>query len=250
MNMKKVDLKQYVKKYSYKGVHNYGSQFGEDGVLKEIFETIGTTNKFFVEFGSSGERKGGPNTAFLRDSCGFDGVLMDGQERPESTFPVHHEWITAANINDLLDKYDVPDEFDLLSIDIDNNDFYVWREIVRQPRVVVIEYNSCLLPTDDMVVPYDSGRKWEGGPYFGSSLFPLFKLGELKGYSLVATVGVNAIFVRNEDIPDDISFVDANDIQKHDTRRERGRRQSIIKRPWTSFSKAIKINTEEGGDIK
>jgi hypothetical protein len=57
------------------------SQWGQDGVIEKIFETIGTTNKFFVEFGSSGNDAGMGNTAYLRRS-GFDGLLMDGSDRP------------------------------------------------------------------------------------------------------------------------------------------------------------------------
>jgi hypothetical protein len=181
------------------------SQWGQDGVLHKIFETIGTTNKYFVEFGSSGNDSGMGNTAQLR-RIGFDGLLMDGWKRPfnndvlDKIYDVKIEFIKASNINELFKKYTVPHEFDFLSIDIDGQDFHVWNALDTQykPRVVSIEINHHILPGVDKVMHIDEEYTWKGTQWFGSSVTAVKRLGIKKGYTLVATCMSDAIFVRND----------------------------------------------------
>jgi len=176
------------------------SQNGEDGIIRAIFAKIGTSNRFCVEFGV--EKGLECNTRYLRDRRGWNCVWMDaGDGVPE---PIRTEFVTAENINSLFKKYDVPPDFDLLSIDIDGNDYWVWKALEGYtPRVVVIEYNSSLPPTESKVIPYQPGFVWDGTNYFGASLLALSKLGESKGYTLVCCegIGVNAFFVKTELVP-------------------------------------------------
>jgi hypothetical protein len=171
------------------------SQNGEDGIIECIFNQVGVTNKFFVEFGI---HSGIANTVFLRNK-GWGGLWMDlkGGEN------IKKEKITAENINDLLDKYNVPNEFDLLSIDIDGNDYYVWKEIIRTPRVVVIEYNAHIPTDQSKAIKYNPNHKWRHDDYFGASLLAMKNLGLKKGYTLIGCDGngVNAFFVK-EDLVD------------------------------------------------
>lgn len=173
------------------------SQNGEDGILDAIFSKIGTTNKFYVEFGvEDGEEC---NTRFLQNEKGWRGLLMDGYEQKSKK--IKKEFITAENINDLFRKYQVPKAFDLLSIDIDGNDYWVWKAIDSSyaPRVVVIEYNASIPPTESKVIPYDPNFSWDITNYFGASLLALVKLAKTKGYTLVGCdlCGVNAFFVQD-----------------------------------------------------
>jgi len=181
------------------------SQWGQDGVLDKIFELIGTTNKYFVEFGSSGNDSGMGNTAQLRKK-GFDGLLMDGSERPYNQdvdgkkYDVKIEFVSSSNINELFAKYNVPEEFDFLSIDIDGQDFHVWNAINQKykPRVVAIEMNYHIEPgLDKVMIKYDN-YQWDCSQFCGASVTALKKLGNSKGYSLVATCMSDAIFVRND----------------------------------------------------
>ena len=113
------------------------SQNGEDGILDALFASIGVTNRFFVEFGCEDAME--CNTAYLLGQ-GWQGLLMDGaciSGNPKVT--VQNEFITAENINWLLQKYSVPPAFDLLSIDIDGNDYWVWQAITY-PHTLVILY--------------------------------------------------------------------------------------------------------------
>jgi hypothetical protein len=196
MKHNKMDLNIYQKKIF--------SQFGQDGVIEKIFDIIGTTNKYFVEFGSSGNDSGMGNTAYLRRK-GFDGLLMDGSYRPynhdikDKRYEVKIEFIKASNINELFQKYNVPNEFDFLSIDIDGQDFHVWNSLKNySPRVVSIEICYHIEPGYDRVMKYDESWIWPGNHLSGASITALKNLGNKKGYSLVATCMSDAIFVRND----------------------------------------------------
>lgn len=175
------------------------SQNGEDGILQAIFTAIGTTNKYFVEFGAGSGRQ--CNSAYFARKLGWRGLWMDGRKvASRGPVPVHQEFITAENINDLFRKHGVPRNFDLLSIDIDGNDFWVWKAITEfHPQVVVIEYNASVPPTQSRTIAYDPHFCWPRTDYFGASLLALQKLGREKGYTLVGcdSEGVNAFFVRD-----------------------------------------------------
>lgn len=179
------------------------SQNGEDGVIEAIFNAIGVTNRYFVEFGC--EQAVECNTAYLLTQ-GWTGLLMDyGGVSKNPLADVKKEFITAENIESLFAKYQVPREFDLLSIDIDGNDFWVWKAISYRPRVVVIEYNAHFAPNLRRSIPYDPAFQWKGTDYFGASLLAMKELGQSKGYTLVhcERTGANAFFVATDALPQD-----------------------------------------------
>ena len=175
------------------------SQNGEDGILDAIFAKIGAGTRRFVEFGvEDGDEC---ITRYLAECRGWSGLLMDGgYDDPRRN--LHRERITAENVVALFHKYGVPPAFDLLSIDIDGNDYWVWTAVaaVWRPRVVVIEYNASEGPHASTAIAYDPDFQWTETDYFGASLQALVKLGASHGYTLVAcdSRGVNAFFVIDE----------------------------------------------------
>lgn len=178
---------------------NIYSQNGEDGVIEKIFEYIGTTNKFFVEFGVGDGTE--CNTRLLREK-GWHGLWMDGVY--SSNHQIKTEIITAENINSLFSTYNVPYEFDLLSIDIDGNDYWVYKAISPRysPRVIVVEYNASYPPPQSKTVVYDPSLVWRGTDYFGATLSAWHNLLSLRGYCLIGceSRGVNAFFVRGDSL--------------------------------------------------
>jgi hypothetical protein len=189
-----------------------GSQHGEDGITLAIFKAIGCINKYYVEFGASnGEQC---NTRVLRETEGWTGLLMD-QKYPDNTdINLKKEFVTKDNINDLFKKYEVPCSFDLLSIDIDYNDWYMWYYLDNKykPRVVISEINSTHPPGEDKVVIYNE-LGWDYSNYFGGSLTAFYNLAQFKGYSLVylEKSGVDAFFILNEALQN-INFKNINNV--------------------------------------
>lgn len=187
------------------------SQFGEDGIIREIFRRIGTTNQYFVEFGV--EDGSETNTTYLLFN-GWKGLWIEGSPKfcqyirtdfakalQKKQLTLINGFIKAENIESLFAEGNVPEEFDLLSIDIDRNDYHVWKAITHyRPRVVVIEYNAIFQPGDHFVVEYDADAMWDRTSNFGASLEAMTQLGLEKGYRLVASsfAGLNAFFVRED----------------------------------------------------
>jgi len=129
------------------------SQMGQDGVLWALFNVLGEGKKYYVEFGVQAgcER----NTRWLAERCGWSGLLLDGGFQ-NTSINLHQTFISAANIVDVFQKHQVPQNIDLLSIDIDGQDWHVWRalgEAGYRPRVLVIEYSSQLSYPGDLVRP-------------------------------------------------------------------------------------------------
>lgn len=185
------------------------SQDGEDGIIQEIFRRIGVTTREFVEIGvGSGDEN---NTAYLL-SQGWTGYWIDGSSEfvrtlaarddlPKDALRYLVSFVTAENVGSLFKQLGVPKEFDLLSLDIDQNTYYAWESLAAyQPRVVVIEYNAALPADVDWKVPYHAERTWDGTQNFGASLKAFELLGRKLGYSLVGCdlIGVNAFFVRRD----------------------------------------------------
>ena len=217
------------------------SQNGEDGVLEAIFSEVGLhassgspsrslydvssdAGGTYVEFGVEDGVE--CNTRVLREEFGWSGLLMDGGHS-NAAMGLQQEWISRENINGLLSKHGVGASFDLLVIDIDFNDFYVWQALLREAkhraRVVVVEINSNLGPDVSRTVTfvaehtcnvcvlcpcsptvcrgrYNASHQWSGGRYYGMSVKAAWKLGRAHGYALVycESHGVNCIFVRED----------------------------------------------------
>lgn len=206
LNKRFLDPK-YLEQYGYKVY----SQNDEDGILNEIFNRIGTCNKKFVEFGV--ENGSENNTRFLLMQ-GWKGLWIEAnkeyfeqiqsrfeKEIREKQLRIENAFITKENINYLIERAELGREVDLLSIDIDGNDYHIWKQIdVINPRVVVIEYNAKFPPEFYWIMDYNEKHIWDGTDYFGASLNALEKLGREKGYQLVGTniCGTNAFFVRDD----------------------------------------------------
>jgi len=194
------------------------SENGEDGILLYLFSKIGTTDQRFVEFGIGDIRK--CNSTNLALSFGWTGLLIDGSaelggdagrfyEEQATWDPTQvqilESWITPENINATLSEQGFEGEIDLLSVDIDGNDYWVWKAIdVISPRLVIFEYNACLGTDEALVTRYTPMfNRYDLHPlgwYHSCSLPAAEKLGREKGYVLVGcdSSGLNAFFVRQD----------------------------------------------------
>ena len=200
-------------------LENFGfkvySQNDEDGIIEEIFNRIEMKNKVFVEFGIQTGLES--NCHYLLHK-GYKGLWIEGGEadykkccrnfeKPisDGRLKVVNAFITKDNINELIKRNieSITDDnkVDILSIDIDGNDYYVWDAIkCIDPRVVVIEYNAKFPANFKWVMEYDEKHIWQGDDNFGASLKAYELLGDRLGYQLVGTnrTGSNAFFVKKE----------------------------------------------------
>lgn len=188
------------------------SENGEDGVLAELLRRTGVSAQpSFVEFGIESGFEG--NCVFLADVLGWHGAFMEADPAHHAALAAKYSAnprvrtlrgaVTPGNVCALFGALRVPPDPDVISIDIDGADYWVWRALEGyRPRVLVIEYNGGLGTDDALVVPEDFGG-WDGSNYFGASITALVRLGRAKGYTLVHTElsGANAFFVRADLAP-------------------------------------------------
>jgi hypothetical protein len=200
---------------------SHSSQAGEDGILLAIFESAGVETRLFVEVGCG---INGGNSGLFAHELRWSGLMIDADPATlaecakrftSERVKVVDAWVTAEGIDQLLLEHEMGGELDLLSIDVDGNDFWIWEALTAaSPRVVVIEYNALFGPERSVVIPYDPEfeRPLELRAYFGASLRALTRLGRKKGFRLVAVEpdGANAFFVRN-DVAPAIPTVDPGD---------------------------------------
>jgi hypothetical protein len=181
------------------------SQNGEDGVLAEIFRRLGVERGWCVEFGAW-DGKHLSNTFALVEQ-GWRAVYLEGDPaKAEDLKRTASEWpdqITAieafvepsgpSSLDALLAPTELPQDFDLLSIDVDGTDWHIWNGTTSYtPRVVVIEVNSSFPPASLAV-------HGDGDGVEGSSFMATVELGRRKGYTAVLHTG-NAILVRPEQL--------------------------------------------------
>jgi hypothetical protein len=187
---------------------NKFSQCGEDGVIEKIFTLLPDVSKWCVEFGAW-DGKHFSNTHLLLSQKGWSGVLIEGdQHRFNELRQTYHnnECVTCLHktvafcgenlLDNILSQTAIPRNFDLLSIDIDGNDFHIWQSlVVFRPKLVIIEFN----PT----IPNDIEYVQEANPavHQGASLLSLHKLAKTKKYELVGVTDINAFFVDGEYFP-------------------------------------------------
>jgi len=116
------------------------SQQGEDGVIQAILQEIGETNRVAVEFGALDAET--DNTLLLK-KLAWQVYQINGEQFTPS---IHKAWMTAENCNEVFAELGVPEEFDVLSIDVDFNDYYIWEALTYRPRLLVIEHNASVPP--------------------------------------------------------------------------------------------------------
>jgi len=196
------------------------SQNGEDGILLYLLALVGWESRRFVEIGIQDGWE--CNCANLAKHLGWTGCFVEGDPVAAALARQHFAWdagtkgrdiqvlnayVTRENVDALLRDHGAAPA-DLLSIDIDGMDWWVWQAVrAVRPRVVAIEYNAAFGPERAVTVPYrpvfDRWAAHPSGLYYGASLAALERLGREKGCRLVGcdSAGVNAFFVRDDLAP-------------------------------------------------
>lgn len=203
---------------------NIYSQFGEDGIVKKIFEIMGTTSKIAVEFGAWDGFHLSNTAALWSTDISWKGVLIEGDKerfkelkRNTAFFNVLaiNEWV-GINQDDcleaILEQYGITQTIDLLSIDVDGNDYHIFNSLkTMRPRLIICEYNPTIPVTYDVYAPYCADNN------FGQSVGALNRIAQKKGYALVALTVTNAFYILQEDFykfaeyETDVRLLDVND---------------------------------------
>lgn len=178
------------------------SQNGEDGIVEELFRRLDISSGYVCEFGAwDGVYL---SNTFNLIQKGFKGVFIEGDKdkfqdllKTCKNYPniipinAYVDYEGENTLDNLLQKTDIPSDFELLSIDIDSFDYHVWRSLkLYNPKIVIIEINSGISTNNEEHIHTPD-------KYQGSAFRPTFNLGIEKGYKFVCHTG-NMIFVRND----------------------------------------------------
>jgi hypothetical protein len=192
------------------------SQWGDDGIIQYLIHHIDIPHKTFVEFGV--ENYSEANTLFLLMNNNWSGLIMDGSEANMQhvrnneiywKYDLQYKavFVTAENVNELIATAGFQKEVGILHIDIDGNDYWVWKAIhVIDPVIVIVEYNGIFGLEHPWTIPYDP--KFYRTKYhfsnllYGTSLRSVCDLATEKGYVFVGcnSAGNNAYFVKKDKV--------------------------------------------------
>lgn len=191
------------------------SQFGDDGIIQYLTQHLELKNKTFIEFGVGDYFES--NTRFLLQKDNWSGFVMDGSAKninrlKAAPFFWRHDLcaeaahITRENILELLSPHIERwgSEPDLLHIDLDGNDYWIWKDLTFRPAIVILEYNGTFGIDRAVTVPYDPNfyrtSAHHSNLYWGASLKALHDLSREKGYAFIGcnSAGNNAYFIRQD----------------------------------------------------
>lgn len=189
------------------------SQWGQDGIIQYLINKLDIKSNTFIEFGVGNYTES--NTRYLLMNDNWKGLIIEQNKKDveyikndniywQYDISILNSKINKDNINDLISSKFANKEIGLLSIDIDGNDYWVWKSIEYKPCIVICEYNSLLGNTDKLTVPYDesfSRYKYSySGLFYGASLQALISLGKEKGYVFIGCNknASDAFFIRKD----------------------------------------------------
>lgn len=190
------------------------SQWGDDGIIQWLIHAINFPRPTFIEFGVGDYRES--NTRFLMMNDNWSGLVMDGSQgnvnliRYSEYFwkydlQVRASFIDRDNINGLIAESGLADDLGILHIDLDGNDYWIWKCLtVTNPIIVILEYNSVFGRDRPVTIPYDASFRRARGHfsqlYWGCSLAAFCHLAAEKGYAFLGcnSAGNNAYFVQRD----------------------------------------------------
>jgi hypothetical protein len=209
------------------------SEFDEDGIALFLLAVGGSPTRRFVDIGA-GDCVFASNTANLALNLGFDGLFVDAEEsriehgrrfyarHPDTMVrpPVFaRSFVTRENVDEVVTEAGFTGQIDLLSIDIDGNDYWIWQALkCVQPRIVIAEAHP-ELGREEWVMPYEPGfvaRDAPPGTWMGASPAAMIQLADSLGYRPVAAnmYGFNIFFARG-DVAERLPTVALDDLFRH-----------------------------------
>jgi len=217
----------------------HGSQYGEAGVMDSIFKQLDIVPKYAVEFGSGtvDKNRGTANIRYFYDEYGCECLYFEtSQNRIDKSGKKYKkqiklETVKASNINNIFNKYKVPMDLDMVVIDVDGQDYWIWDKLEYTPKILQIEFNPTIPLENNWVMHKDENHfKWRETKclYYGASIGALKKLGIKKGYSLVFATNRNLIFVSKDLVDIDIPL---NQLFKPGKDKEIKSRTKYINKP-------------------
>lgn len=185
--------------------HKVYSQTGEEGFINFILNQFEYEKGFLVDIGA-GDGETLSNTKLFLDAGLFKGILIDGNNHGNKQVKEH--WITKDNICELLKKYKCPKDFELLSLDLDGNDYDIIYAICQEyrPKLIVCEINGTIPEGVSKKIAYNPEHTWQNNDYYGFSYSAGLKLAEKLGYVVVFQNDALNMYMVRKDLLDGVEL--------------------------------------------
>jgi hypothetical protein len=184
---------------------NITSQCGEDGIVEKIFDLIKPRRRYCVELGAW-DGKYMSNCWNLVTNMRWGATFIEGNKSKFGDLLATHgnnprvrcinkfvDFGGDNRLDNILCSVEAPIDFDLLSIDVDGVDYFIWESLQKfKPLLVIIEFNPTVANDVAFVQARDSSVNQ------GCSLMALVRLAREKGYELACCTDWNAFFVAEE----------------------------------------------------
>jgi hypothetical protein len=220
------------------------SQNGEDGILNFICEKINLYKPSMIEIGAGNFTE--CNSRYLAEHRCANVLAVDAQRDLESTakkllvftrtnIQILNTWVTTENINEIIDlgKSNFG-SVDILSIDLDGNDYWILKSAnLTGIKVVIVEFNPLLSRLDPVSVPmdesFDRSTKHFSWTYYGANLYAFEYLLKGRGFEFlgVSRHGSNAFFVESSQLSKfsnlEIDLEISSDVRARENRDKNGK---------------------------
>ena len=233
------------------------SQFGEDGIIDFLLYRLNIIKPKFLEIGIGDYRECNTRYIYEKNSC--KGMVIDRNKNLKKKvskvvklwrgdLTIIEEEVTSKNILDIINKNNFDKNLDLLSLDIDGNDYWVLKALPEKfSKIAVLEYNALFGPNLEITTPntknFDRAKYHYSHLCYGASLKAHIKLMKKKKFIFIGTnLACNNAFFINEDHVSklDIKLPDTEDLKKYTKSYIRDSRSIDGKLNYLSYKEKIK----------
>ena len=187
--------------------YNITSPHGENGMIAKVFDVLGVNKGYALEIGANNGINRSNVNPLIKE--GWTVLYVEGYEdnynnllsnmNQYDNVICEHKFVSLEkgnNLDEVLKKNNFPIDFDLFSLDIDGNDYHIWKSMKYKPKLVVIEYNRDLC--ESVVMNYDKDFEYEHKKLWGSSALAITKLAKYKGYDLIGIRKDTLFYIRKD----------------------------------------------------
>jgi hypothetical protein len=175
--------------------------------LNNLYNKIKNPSYYIIDIGASSGVNTDPVYNFIIDSK-YKGLCIEGDKikanelKTKTNFDIYNEYIYPHNIINIFSKFNVPNDIDILKIDIDGFDLEVLRNIlnVYKPKIIIAEINEKIPPPILFEVIYKENYEWDFSHCFGFSIKSGEKVMNNYGYKIIHIYDLNNILCINEDL--------------------------------------------------
>jgi hypothetical protein len=202
------------------------TQYGEDGMIEELIKRMGFLGKIAVDIGASDGIK--YSNTFNLVKAGWEVYAIEGRENPhlpklsekypnlKYKFCYVSDEDTDDNINKVLDDMGCPKEVDIMSLDIDSIEYWIWDVLEINPKLMIVEIEPRNYPSKmiyhirDQSITAEEKRDKLNPPQNLTGFGPMFKMSKKKGYTLIGHTITNLFFLRNDQV-DKLNWAEVTD---------------------------------------